>query len=232
MLNDNDNAGVGASTRDEVPDVPDLSAQWFRDIVGFADATPQAVQEIAKVGTESLLFLLLIPFLLSWWRARSGDSLWLTRALLAPAIPVLAYSVSEGMKSLLQQPRPCWVLTDITTIAECPGGGDWSLPSNHATIAGSAAMAILWSSRSLGALAIATALVEAASRVFVGVHFPQDVFGGLALGAVVAMALPLLARLGVPAVSRLRSRSRLEWLVGRTEPHVSWGDAPTREITR
>jgi len=52
----------------------------------------------------------------------------------------------------------------------------------------------------LGAVTLLWSLIIAFSRVYVGVHFPQDVAAGLALGAVVAalgvfVVVPLLTRI-------------------------------------
>jgi membrane-associated phospholipid phosphatase len=51
----------------------------------------------------------------------------------------------QGHKDLWQVERPCRTLADVATIAACPEHGDWSFPSTHATIAGAAAVAIVWS---------------------------------------------------------------------------------------
>ncbi|HSX99979.1 MAG TPA: phosphatase PAP2 family protein, partial [Streptomyces sp.] len=59
---------------------------------------------------------------------------------------VAAYAVSEAVKLVVDEERPCLALrTGADLIAECPGAGDWSFPSNHATLAAGMAvgMAVL-----------------------------------------------------------------------------------------
>lgn len=184
-----------------VPDVPDVSARWYLDVVEVATASPPFLREFAAFGTEAVLGLFAVLFAVVWWRARHGPPAALHRALLAPAVTVLAYVVSECVKAVWQEDRPCRVLGRVATVAPCPEFGDWSFPSNHATLAGAAAVAILWSRPVLGALALVTALLTAASRVFVGVHYPHDVLAGLMLGAAVAALLPLLTRVTTAVVA-------------------------------
>ena len=64
--------------------------------------------------------------------------------------------------------------------------GDWSFPSNHATIASATAVGLALAWRALLPWVAALASLMVFSRVFVGVHYPRDVVVGLLLGAVVA----------------------------------------------
>ncbi|MBB5802661.1 undecaprenyl-diphosphatase [Saccharothrix ecbatanensis] len=178
-----------------VSDVPDVSAWWYLEVVERAAGSAGFTQSFAAFATEALIVVFAVLFAVVWWRARPGSPAR-RRAYLAPVVTVLAYLVSEGVKEVWQEDRPCRALGEVTTIVPCPEVGDWSFPSNHSAIAGAAAVAVLWSSRALGALAVATALLTAASRVFVGVHYPHDVVAGLLLGAsVAALLLALLMRL-------------------------------------
>nr|WP_240971710.1 phosphatase PAP2 family protein [Microbispora sp. CL1-1] len=141
-------------------------------------------------------------------------------ALLAPVAVVTAYLASEGVKSVLRLHRPCWDLTDVVTVATCPPYGDWSLPSNHATFAAAAAVgpAVLWRGV-VAVVAPVLALLEAFSRVFVGVHYPHDVAAGLLLGALVApVVLPALRSPATALISAMRRRPALAVLVATGRP--------------
>ena len=74
----------------------------------------------------------------------------------------------------MDEDRPCRGAATILA-GQCPPVGDWSFPSNHATIAGALATAVLLLSPRWGLLAAPLALLAALSRVFVGVHYPHDV---------------------------------------------------------
>jgi len=123
---------------------------------------------------------------------------WLRRprrrtVLLAGAFGVaVAYAASEALKMVFEQTRPCAVWATAT---ECPPPGDWSLPSNHATLAFGAVIVIVLATRSLWVrwTAVAAATVVAAARMFEGVHYLHDVTAGALLGLIVPAAT---ARLG------------------------------------
>jgi membrane-associated phospholipid phosphatase len=215
-----------------IPDVPDISAEWYRDVVELATGSSEWIRVLAEFATEAVVVVFAGMFVAAWWRARTGSPLPVARALLAPAVTVLAYLLSEVTKDLWQVERPCRTLGDLATIAACPEYGDWSFPSNHATVAGAAAVAIAWSGVRLGWFAVGVALFAAASRVFVGVHYPHDVVAGLVLGAVVALSLPVLARGLTPVVADARTRPRAAWLVGSGAPETDARDAPTVLLRR
>ncbi|WP_435768572.1 phosphatase PAP2 family protein [Nocardioides sp. SYSU DS0651] len=105
-----------------------------------------------------------------------------------------AYAVSELVKLLVQEERPCRAL-DVSTVLACPGTGDWSWPSNHATVAAALAVACFFAVPRLVWLVAPLAALVAAARVAAGVHYAHDVLAGLALGVVgVTVAVVALHR--------------------------------------
>ncbi|MEU8780500.1 phosphatase PAP2 family protein [Streptomyces sp. NPDC048637] len=100
-------------------------------------------------------------------------------------MPFLAGDVVKGW---VNEQRPCQVLP-VAPLDACPAPGDWSFPSSYAVIAAAAAAA-LWSvDRLLGWIAAPAALLMAASRVWIGAHYPHDVLAGLLAGAVLGALL-------------------------------------------
>ncbi|MEJ3658671.1 phosphatase PAP2 family protein [Actinomycetes bacterium KLBMP 9759] len=192
----------------DIPDVPDVSAGWYLDVVAAAARLPDWVQQSLELATEAVVAGLALAMVLLAVRARRRPAAAMATALTGPVCVLLAYVLSETIKSVYRVDRPCRTL-DVVPIAHCPELGDWSFPSNHATVAGAAAVAIWWSSSRWGPVAAVAALLAAASRVIVGVHYPHDVLVGLTIGAVTTCALlPLLAALVRPPVERLRARAR------------------------
>ena len=190
-------------------DVPGFSADWYRDVVEFADRSPGAVQWFALHFTEVSILLLGALVLFTAARhliVRRGRTL----ALVAPLTVPLAYLCSEGAKTIFDAERPCRAVADVTIVAAaCPPTGDWSFPSNHATIAGAAATATLLLSHRIGLLATVIAALTAFSRTFVGVHYPHDVIVGVLLGVVVVTVTALsLVRL----IDTLRHRRHADSL--------------------
>jgi len=171
-----------------------LSTRWL----GSVGARVPGVELISEVGLVLLAAATAAALAHAWWR----DSGKRPRVVVAGAGVVLAYLLSEGGKIVFAQPRPCsiWPIS-----GECPPPGDWSLPSNHATLAfGAAAVIALVVRRSwITWSAIALAAVVALGRVAQGVHYVHDV----ALGAVLGVTVPVLAVLVVEVVRDARGRT-------------------------
>jgi membrane-associated phospholipid phosphatase len=82
----------------------------------------------------------------------------------------------------------------VTTVAACPGPTDYSFPSDHTTVAAALAAGLWLVNRRLGLIAVAAALLEGFSRVYLGQHYPHDVLAGLVLSTVITAAGWVLAR--------------------------------------
>ena len=96
----------------------------------------------------------------------------------AMATALVLYLVAGDciLKPLFARPRPCDVNTAITILVKRPHGH--SFPSGHTASAFAAAFALWLQNRKLGV----PALVLAFTRLYLYVHFPTDVLGGLVLG--------------------------------------------------
>ncbi|MEY9846791.1 phosphatase PAP2 family protein [Streptacidiphilus sp. MAP5-3] len=166
---------------------------WFDDLISF----------YATLGLG--FFALLMVW--GWWQARQArDPRAMTTALAVPVAVVVAFVVNDVIKSLVTEVRPCQAIPGTVTLQPCPGVGDWSFPSNHATIAAASAAALWLVNRYLGIIAAALALVMAFARVWVGAHYPHDVVVGLLVGTAVALPTMLLARrYAPPLVARMQS---------------------------
>ena len=81
---------------------------------------------------------------------------------------------------LFARPRPCDVNTAITILVKRPHGH--SFPSGHTASAFAAAFALWLQNRKLGVPALVLAAFIAFTRLYLYVHFPTDVLGGLVLG--------------------------------------------------
>ncbi|MGP9017207.1 phosphatase PAP2 family protein [Streptomyces sp. BR1] len=167
-----------------------------------AQDAPGWVDTTIRLWSDYGLGLFAILMLLVWWRARREGGARLAMALAAPLVVVAAYLANDVFKMIVHEQRPCQTL-HVVTVEACPPLGDWSFPSNHAAIAAAAAVAVLLTDRALAWIAVPAALLMAASRVWIGAHYPHDIAVGLVVGAVVALVLTLLARRAVPLVERL-----------------------------
>ncbi|MEU1883120.1 phosphatase PAP2 family protein [Streptosporangium sp. NPDC020072] len=210
----------------------------YRDVVELAARTPEWFRGLAETGTDGMLVVFAVLYLWAWWRARRGSAGMMALALLGPVGTVAAYVVSEVVKVVLREDRPCRALRGVSTIVPCPPYGDWSLPSNHATLAAGAAAGLVLAWRALAPYVVVLALLGGASRVFVGAHYPHDVVVGLLLGGVLAPVVVLaLSGPATALVERLRGLAALRPLLlapgGLTpEAHSGPGRAHSRAARR
>lgn len=96
------------------------------------------------------------------------------------------------LKPLIGRLRPCHVNPAVSLLIPCPG--DFSFPSGH-TAASFAAVGALWGSGSrLRFPALGLAVLIAFSRLYLYVHWPSDVLGGVVLGLALGFAACYLCR--------------------------------------
>jgi membrane-associated phospholipid phosphatase len=185
----------------------------YTRVTDLAQHTPHALNTVISYWTDYGLVLFAVLIVIAWWRARrpGADAGAMAMALAAPVVVVVAYLANDVIKSLFDEQRPCQTLHTITVEA-CPALGDWSFPSNHSAIAAAAATTLVLCGGRLGRFVVPAALLMAASRVWVGAHYPHDVLVGLLVGVLAALPLTLLARRAAPAVERVRA-TRLRPLV-------------------
>lgn len=180
----------------------------FLAVARAAESSPLAslVGLVADRGLLLLVAVTAVAAVLTWLRDRRRFWTLVT----AGAGTVAAYLISEGVKLVVTEPRPCRTL-DIQSVLTCPAPGDWSWPSNHSVLAAAFATACALTVPALGKLVFPLALIVAASRIAAGVHYPHDVLSGLALGVlVVAVTVTLLHPLANRLSRGPRARSRAQ----------------------
>jgi membrane-associated phospholipid phosphatase len=107
---------------------------------------------------------------------------WVRVALLGPVAIILNYLV----KVIVRRPRP--VLDGLPPLGGAPSS--LSFPSAHAT-SGFACATAATRIAPEGALLFALAAVLALGRPYLGMHYPSDVLGGVALGVALGLVAPL-----------------------------------------
>ena len=156
----------------------------YRVTASVGAALPHAVGTAVELVGELGLLVLLGTVALLAWRARSRGLEHVAVATAAGVATVGAYALSELVKAVVEEQRPCRTLA-VRTLAACPAPGDWSWPSNHATIAAALATAMVVLAPTWWRHAVPVALAVGVSRVLTGAHYWHDVVSGVALGTMV-----------------------------------------------
>lgn len=158
--------------------------------------------DVPAIAGIVALATLLGGVLVHAWR-RDPDRF--NRGAAAAAGAPAAYLASETLKLVFEQERPCRVMAELP---HCPPIGDWSLPSNHSTVAFALFCAVAvtrggW----LPWVAAMLAVVVGWARIAEGVHYPHDVAAGVLLGIVTAgVAAATLARPVADVSIRVRAK--------------------------
>jgi membrane-associated phospholipid phosphatase len=170
----------------------------FRVVNDFARDTTWLhgfLEFVAKDG----IFLLGLALLAGWWLGRrAGSPRRVALAVWSALAALVAVALVQPISSAADEQRPFVTLPHVLQLIA--HANDAGFPSDHATAAGAVAAGLFFVSWRLGLVAALWAALVAFSRVYVGVHFPQDVAAGLALGAVIAVigaftVVPILTRI-------------------------------------
>ncbi|MFG3007795.1 phosphatase PAP2 family protein [Streptomyces calvus] len=194
---------------------PDVDLLY--DINGLAKAAPPWFDRIMEfVGEYGLLFAMVLLVLWCWWtvRRRGGEDAAPSVAALAwaPLAAGVAVLVNVPIRGFVERPRPFNDHEGLEVLVD--GKTDYSFVSDHATITMALAVGLFVANRRFGLVGLGIALLEGFCRVYMGVHYPTDVVGGLALGTAVALLLSPLAMALLTPVARAVERSpRAGWLI-------------------
>jgi undecaprenyl-diphosphatase len=144
-----------------------------------------------------------IPLIAAWVAIMlfGGRRERITGLGMAVAVTLSDQSCAGVLKGLIGRVRPCHVVEGVRLLDSCRGSG--SFPSCHAMNSMAVALFALMRHRKWTAPALSVAVLSGYSRVYVGVHYPSDVLGGMALGALIGLVVA-------------RAANRFEaWLVSR-----------------
>lgn len=97
-------------------------------------------------------------------------------------LPV-TYVVAKIASQFYYDPRPFVVENFTPMIAHINDNG---FPSDHTLLSSAVAMTVFFFHRKLGLLLLGIAFLVGASRVFAGIHHFIDIFGSMAIAALVA----------------------------------------------
>jgi membrane-associated phospholipid phosphatase len=127
--------------------------------------------------------------LVGWiaWRLPS-QRLYALLALVAVGVAALA---AHALAEAFNMPRP--FMTGLSP-AHVAHGARGSMPSAHASVMFTLALLFCMRAqlRNVGLALLALAILTGWARVYVGVHFPLDIVGGLLLASVITAAIWLL----------------------------------------
>ena len=110
------------------------------------------------------------------------------------------------LKNLIARSRPCWTYPEMVDLVEIPKS--YSFPSGHTVSAFAVSLVILSQHKKLGIVTVIMAALMAFTRLYVFVHFPTDIFGGMLVGAAIAYFVYLAEKKLTPIImSKLQKKA-------------------------
>ncbi|HLR10040.1 MAG TPA: phosphatase PAP2 family protein [Sporosarcina sp.] len=154
--------------------------EMINQFAGKNDLLDQLVIYFSKYGV--IAFCLVFVWL---WFTKRGDQ-FNNRQLVLFALTIAIFTI--GINKILElsffRERP-FVAHDVNLLSD-KTADDPSFPSNHAGGSFALAFAMFWRYRKPGTIFIGFAILMALSRLFLGVHYPTDVFVGMLIALIVA----------------------------------------------
>lgn len=126
------------------------------------------------LGDSGIMWIALAVILLCWKNTRKCGMQMGAAMLITFIIGNLI------LKNLVARDRPCWIDESVQLLLANPW--DYSFPSGHSMNGFTAAVTICFYHKKWGAAAVVIAGIIAFSRLYNFVHFPTDVFAGIAIG--------------------------------------------------
>lgn len=161
----------------------DIDAQALLAVNGLHDAFQDALWWLVTAKWSSLLLLLALFWVLLRQNRR--------HALLMLAMIVLTVLIADQMssgliKQLVQRLRPTHdpALESAIHVINGYRGGMYGFVSSHASnfVASSTIMALVMRHRAVTLSLTVWTLMQCYSRVYLGVHYPGDIMGGILIG--------------------------------------------------
>ncbi|KLU60066.1 undecaprenyl-diphosphatase BcrC [Peptococcaceae bacterium CEB3] len=134
---------------------------------------------LTHLGAGGLIWLFIAFALAVFGRGRGRKAAFLAMV----ALMLGWFFCDEVLKSIVARPRPFLRWTDVRILADKPL--QYSFPSGHTTTSFAPATVLFRKSKSIGVAALALAALIGFSRIYVGVHYPLDVLGGVVLGGLI-----------------------------------------------
>ena len=162
---------------------------------------------ISAKATWIPLYLLLIGLLVWRYRQPAMTSVkWLQRVpacvvmivVIGLAVGAADFIASGILKDLVARPRPTRVpeLEGVLHLVNGYKSGKFGFVSSHAanTMAVALLFSLIWRNKIATVGLMLWVAANCYSRMYLGVHYPTDILGGLLIGAVVAVAAYVVLR--------------------------------------
>ncbi|GLU33427.1 phosphatase PAP2 family protein [Trinickia caryophylli] len=181
--------------------------------INAAPSTPVWLIDVARYIADDVIYVVPLVLAVLWL---AGGERRRAAALRACCVALLALSINQLIGLGWMHPRPFMIGLGHMFIEHAP---DSSFPSDHATVFASGALTLLLAGeRRYGLSMLLAGLAVAWARIFVGVHFPLDMAGAVAVACVAYAVVAPMWKMSGAALTRgfiALYRKLLAWPIGR-----------------
>ena len=111
------------------------------------------------------------------------------------------------LKNIVARPRPCFFYPDMVDgLVKVPSS--YSFPSGHTVSAFAVAFTVYSQHKKFGIVTIIMAALMAFTRLYVFVHFPTDIYGGIIVAAGIAYFVYRMEKIITPKVVELINKRK------------------------
>lgn len=134
---------------------------------------------ITSLGNEGLFWIGLAILMLFFKKYRK------CAVSIAISLVLMELIGNVILKDLIMCDRPCWIDPTVELLVKAPSS--YSFPSGHTFAGFASAVTVFLNHKKEGIAAIVLAGLIAFSRMYIFVHFPTDILGGIVFGIGVAV---------------------------------------------
>jgi undecaprenyl-diphosphatase len=134
---------------------------------------------------EYLIFVMAFAVVILFfiWKDSAQKKIHQKVVLKSFAAAALGYIFKIIIQLIYQRPRP-FITHDVLQLINNPF--DASFPSGHTILAFALAFSVYFYNKKLGSVFLFLAALVGLGRIYVGVHYPLDILGGILVGALSA----------------------------------------------
>ncbi len=136
------------------------------------------VPKITALGNGGIIWIIAAIVLLATKKYRRGG------IALATGLALVLLIGNVTLKPLIARTRPFDLIEGIELLIASPR--DFSFPSGHTLSSVVAAAILTMTDKRFGYIAIPLSILIAFSRLYLYVHFPTDILGGVLFGAIIS----------------------------------------------
>lgn len=160
------------------------------------------LNNFAKLYADYGIVIYALVILIAWFLARKSNNLRSEAILIFTVVATLiSLGIGQIISHIVARQRP-YVFHQHAQVL-ISRSSDFTFPSDHATGVAALATGLYFLNKKLGIAAWLLAVLMAFTRIYVGVHYPSDVLGGLILGACV---VTILHKPGIKIMEKLTTR--------------------------